>query len=77
MAWRGSEEIEEMCKLFTTFTTTPALQTAEGLAVAGQLAEAQAAGVDNNITANQSEGRSLAGSQMDAVREDVAGEAKE
>jgi len=52
MAWRGSEEIEEMCKLFTTFTTTPALQTAEGLAVAGQLAEAQAAGVDNNITAN-------------------------
>lgn len=39
MAWRGSEEIEEMCKMFVTFVTTPALQTAEGLAVASHLVE--------------------------------------
>jgi len=47
MAWRGPEEIEEMCKLFTTFMTTPASLTAEGLATAGQLADGQVAGADS------------------------------
>jgi hypothetical protein len=64
MAWRGSEEIEEMCKMFVTFVTTPALQTAEGLAVASHLVDGQGAGSDGAGAGNgaQADARSLAGS---------------
>ena len=53
-----------MCKMFVTFVTTPALQTAEGLAAAGQLIDAQGTGSDGAGAGKggQSEARSLAGS---------------
>ena len=70
LAWRGKEDIEDMYKMFTTFLTTPAAKTADGL-VDTALPEAEAAG-----TGTPAEGRSL-GSGMNAVEEDVAGEARD
>ena len=68
LAWRGKEDIEDMYIMFTTFLTTPASKTADALADA-VVPEAEGLGADT-----PAEGRSL-GSGMNAVAEDVDGEA--
>ena len=69
MAWRGPEEVEEMCNMFVTFLTTPAVKTSEEREKANAKELLEAAAAEGGKT--PPDGRS---SQMNAVREDVLGE---